>query len=627
MQWDIMLNRCYAYLIVLLLLLPAAPARGEDTSDDLSLDIAATEARPVSTTLSPRPTSKVAENVTIVTAEQIKALNAHSLAEVLQTVPGIYVFNTRTPGGFTFFTLQGEDDGNANTLLFIDGVSQGNLLQGTNDPGLIPVQHIERVEIIKGSASAAWGAALGGVINVVTKSPEPGRPYSGMASASYGERNTADLIAELSGTSHGVGYYLMGGNLHSAGLLPNNGINRNNLYGKLNYELPTKGSLTIGSSYIGSKRGSTEVYAFDFAPPFNESDYNKDHRYYSFIKFTYPLLPDLTLEMFGHDSKLKGQSINSDDVTMTPGLMAPYAHYVLDERNSGAKVKLIWGDSSRNLTSGIDYLHSRITQVDQLNSPTPFDVDRSRDNLSYYANGTLSFGRLTLLPGIRYDKTGLDENTINYTLGATYQLTGKTLLRGYGARGFAMPSAVLQNVPQRIWTLQTGIESEAIPYLWLKGTFFYNHIWKIQDFQDDPPTFHERDRQGFEIEAKTFPLNGFSLSGGYTYTDTRDSDTKERIKGVPVSLVKLALNYSKPAWGTSGLLTGNYAFLNMDDWHYSHDRPMIWNLHLTQQLSPGKELSPELFFNLNNIFNGAQYWDYWYKTAPRWVEGGVRFSF
>ena len=48
---------------------------------------------------------------------------------------------------------------------------------------------------------------------------------------------------------------------------------------------------------------------------------------------------------------------------------------------------------------------------------------------------------------------------------------------------------------------------------------------------------------------------------------------------------------------------------------------------LLAQLQPGKELSPELFFSARNLFNGERYWDYWYKNAGRWLEGGVRFRF
>jgi len=541
----------------------ATVVRADQGDDGFDLNSLLVEEPPkVVTSRTPRPISKIAENVTVITSDDIARLNAHSLSDVLQTVPGLYVQNTRTPGDFTFFSLQGLSDAYSSILLLVDGINQGTLVQGFIDPGMIPVQHIERIEVIKGAASAAWGAALGGVVNVVTKNPETSRPYSGTVSASYGEKQTSDLSAELSGTSNRIGYYLTGGNLHSDGLLANNGTNRNSLYAKLTYDLPSKGNLTFGISNIETRRGLLEVYDLDF--DYTEHDSNRARRYHSFLTFSYPLQPDLTLELTGHDSTFHNQTIFGS-LDETTGSVVNNTDYILDQRNSGGKAKLTWGDSHRNLVTGIEYLHSSVTEKNLLD-PDQAVLDRRRDSLSLYANATYSFDRLTLLPGIRYDKTGLDEDTTNYTLGATYRLGAATLLRGYWATGYGMPLALLKSVPARVRTFQAGIESEAVPYLWLKGTYFYNHIWHIQDYFGNPDVYATHDLQGFELEARTVPIAGVSFKGGYTFTEARDKDTDQTIKGVPVHLAKLALTYAGPFRGTDLLLSGNYAWLNMDYW-------------------------------------------------------------
>lgn len=611
-----------------LLLCAAAPVWADQPDDGLNVVDLVAEEKPVDAPVrSPRPISKIAENVTVITSDEIARLNAHSLADVLQTVPGLHVQDTRTPGSFTFFSIQGQDDGYATILFLVDGINQGTLVQGFIDPGMFPVQNIERVEIIKGSASAAWGAALGGVVNVVTKNPEANRPFSGTASASYGEKKTSDLGAELSGSSNGIGYYLSGGNLHSDGLLPNNGVNSNSLYAKLSFDLPAKGNLTTGISYLESRRGLLEVYDLDFR--YTEHDDTTTRRYHSFLAFTYPLVPDLGLELMLYDSKFHNQTSWGEKTDV----VAYYTDFTLDQRNTGGKAKLTWGDSRRNLVTGVEFLHSSMTEKDRLN-PDRGVLDRDRDSLSLYANATYTLGNLTLLPGIRYDKTGLDEDTTNYTIGATYRLGDATLLRGYWATGYGMPNALLKNIPARVRTFQAGIESEAVPYLWLKGTYFFNHIWHFQDFRRDPALFYTDDYQGFEVEARTVPVAGFSIKGGYTFTEAKDKTSGQTIRGVPVHLAKLGLSHVNRSLGTDLLLSGRYAWLNMDSWnpdhtwsHRPHYNPIIWDLHLTQKLLPESELSPELFFNVNNIFNGSQYWDYWYKNTGRWIEGGVRVRF
>ena len=80
----------------------------------------------------PRPTSKIAENITVITADDITRINAHTLADVLQTVPGIQLDVVRTPGSSSFFNIQGEY--NTQIMVMIDGVPQQNFNQNQAVP-------------------------------------------------------------------------------------------------------------------------------------------------------------------------------------------------------------------------------------------------------------------------------------------------------------------------------------------------------------------------------------------------------------------------------------------------------------------------------------------------------------
>ncbi len=579
---------------------------------------------PVTTSRSPRPSSRIAENVTVITADDIVRLNAHTLSDVLQTVPGIQLDYLRTPSSFTYFNIQGAL--NTTVLVLIDGIRQNDFDQNMALPGLIPVQEIERIEIIKGAASASWGSALGGVINIITKSPNPERPVAGMVSGSIGSKFTADTRAELSGTKERFGYYLTASNLRSDGFATNTATNMNNLYGKLMYTLPGNGTVTFGLSQLNAKPGvDGGVYSDGFY-----HDNNEFSRTNSFLKLYQPLGANLSLDIDGfitrRDEHAKRHYVDLDGVVYDND-------WNLRDATRNTNARITWGDSEHQLVTGAEFVHANAS-VKDLTGSSPFSYDRNWDRWALYGNGTYTIDKLTVLPGIRFDRTGLVGDNMSYTLGATYQLTDNTTLRTYAAQGFSLPN--LNTAPnlqiQKIKTIQCGIESGAVPYLWLKGTYFYNVLRDSQSSQiSQAPT--NQNRQGFEVEFWTIPLFDFSLAGGYTYLYAKNSDTGAQLQSdigqaVPPHIVKLALNYSKTELGLRGTLTGNYVRWNAVADSSARDNGMIWDLHLNWKVKPQSDLSPELFFSGHNLFNGIQTAESTLNiNAPRWFEGGVRVNF
>jgi vitamin B12 transporter len=218
---------------------------------------------------------------------------------------------------------------------------------------------------------------------------------------------------------------------------------------------------------------------------------------------------------------------------------------------------------------------------------------------------------------------------VSYTLGATYRLTDKSILRAYFARGYSRALGVTTNAsPQKGWTGQIGAETGDIPYFWFKGTLFYNDTWNMPSVNDGNLSTSSQIRQGFEIEIRTVPLYGFSLNSGDTLADLRNKESRIRVQGTPGDLIKLSIIYDNPTWGLHGILNGNYVWWNgSSNNSATEDRNFLCNLHLTQKLLPGNELSPELFLNAFNLFNSAQYGIGQFPNTGRWLEGGVRCRF
>ncbi len=302
--------RFLAALCLALAMLPCPAAWGEEADDALGL-FSAWQEEASTASRAPKPLSQTAENVTVVTAPEIEALNAHTLADVLDTIPGIQVQHNGGPG-ITAYTFIQSIDFNF-TQVYVDGVSITNLASGFSDVALIPANIIERVEIVKGAASSAWGQALGGVINVITKSPERGRAMGGTASASIGSRTTTDDSLELSGTRDRLGYYLSGSFLGSNGLLPNTQDAINNAYGKLTYELPNHGLLWGTFFYTHADMGDL------FAPAYDLKELGFKRYLLGSAGLRYPLNDRLELEVSGHHTYNRVDNPTSTSVTAHPG--------------------------------------------------------------------------------------------------------------------------------------------------------------------------------------------------------------------------------------------------------------------------------------------------------------------
>jgi vitamin B12 transporter len=608
-----------------------APASAQE-SDEIAYSLGLAGDEPLSVSPFPRPVSKIAENLTVITADDISRLNAHTVAEVLQTVPGIHLTQLQSPGSSVFFTMLSASSNHI--LVQLDGVPLNFLsLENISEIGEIPVQMIDRIEIIKGASSAAWGSSLGGVINITTKSPAQDRQIGGTLSGAIAEKKTSDLRAEVTGTVERFGYYLTGGNIHSDGLTYGNGNNLNHLFGKFRYDLPDSGSVTMGVDLRDNTMKMLRLDDISVGPGMSGFLSEGDVRYLnSYLSIHYPLTDRLALEMKGRGGE---RSMHDERFILSP--LMQIKNGKVRERYYGAALGLNWGDAERNLAAGVEYDHNDFSQREPIRNQPQINFEKSLDRISNYINGTFTLGRLSVLPGVRADRTSQYEDAFSYTLGSTFRLSDSTLLRGYAARGYSMP--MINNIEianggrqlQNIQTLQVGSESSAIPYLWLKGTLFYNKIWNIQTFDPALMALVLRDHytRGLDLEFRTSPFYGLALAGGYTFTDGWEKETGQTLDSDQMGArqgAKLALNYDYPRCGLRGALTGNYV-----DWYYRtsdhRDTAVTWDLHLNQQLLPDDDLSPELFFSVRNIFNGAQYQSPYYPNTPRWFEGGVRYRF
>ena len=141
------------------------------------------------------PLAQAPAVASVITAEDIEAMGARHLAEVLEMVPGLHVVPSTERPLDPVFSIRGiHSQSNAQVLTLIDGVrAESALIGGPIFPVRFPVSSIARIEVIRGPGSALYGAdAFAGVINIVTKGAEDfvdGRGQAGVRLGSFGSRD------------------------------------------------------------------------------------------------------------------------------------------------------------------------------------------------------------------------------------------------------------------------------------------------------------------------------------------------------------------------------------------------------------------------------------------------------
>ena len=155
------------------LLVQMSGALAQTSSDEEELALVYGDKSTISiATGSPQPLRRAPAVATVITAEEIAAMGALDLDEVLETVPGIHVSRS-TQIYSPLYMIRGiHSEFNPQTLMLQNGVPMTTLFVGNrgNIWGGLPVENIARIEIIRGPGSALYGAdAYSGVINIITK--------------------------------------------------------------------------------------------------------------------------------------------------------------------------------------------------------------------------------------------------------------------------------------------------------------------------------------------------------------------------------------------------------------------------------------------------------------------------
>ena len=205
----------FLFLVLFFSLISFSPLHAESKNDDNPVTM---EEVVVTATRDKQETRKVPANVTVITAEDISKSGATTVVEVLDKLESIQFRTSSGNSSQAYIDMRGfgGDNPYGKTLVMLDGRRLNRTDMSSIDWLQMPVNNIERIEVVRGPGSVLYGdAAIGGVINIITKKGK-GEPKfnASLLAGSYGLNNER---ASVTGATNKWTYSVTGENNYNSG--------------------------------------------------------------------------------------------------------------------------------------------------------------------------------------------------------------------------------------------------------------------------------------------------------------------------------------------------------------------------------------------------------------------------
>ena len=432
----------------------AASAQSTSTANTVELDrLVITASR------NELPVSHVPARITLIDAQDIERTGALTAPDTLKRNSTVDLIQYPAGGGLSGVGIRGfrpEFSGtNQRTLVLLDGRPAG-----VTSLGNLSLDNIDRIEVLKGPASALYGSsAMGGVVNFITR--QSSGPLRGSVSAKVGSFETFDVRAHTGGNltaridADFAVRHVEAGDYEIAGLgewyrtsyESNSGTFRVGATLAAGWRLDVKGDF-----FLGRNLGSPGAYSDGMTA---KSSKDLDH--------------------YGADVRLRGRvgdhavqatvfgSREYQKVYQEPATATAYRSGIRDTTFRGAQLQDAWGIlDPLTLTYGFDYLMVKndAKSYNAANARITASPGDTQEIYGYFADAafTLLDDRLIFNAGARYDEvTGTvrpnaysptnrpgsrDFATTNPRAGVVFKPSGGWRLHATAGRAFVSPSAL-----------------------------------------------------------------------------------------------------------------------------------------------------------------------------------------
>ncbi len=529
----------------------AADEEGSETDESKSVVM---EEVVVTATRYEEEVSTVPANATVITEEDIANSTAKDIPSILRTQVGVHVTDITGNRRTYRVDLRGfGETAQSNTLVLVDGrrINQSDL-SGT-DWALIPLDRVERIEIIRGGrGSTLYGDnATGGVINIITKEGEAFEVGGELAGGSY---DTFSANAYVSGTQKDLSYALSGSYYDSDGYRDNSDTEAKDFGLNLGYLLGDIAKMSLSGGYHKDDTGMPgALKASDFAAGASRTDTTHPDDFADVDDYYIKLLPEA---FFLEDSLFQFDlSFRERDSLFFSSFTGGTFEGNTEIKTVIASPQFIFREQvfglNNKLTFGLDYVKS---EEDILNTtsffgpPTTDEFSLEKENYGYYIHDEIYvLENLALSGGYRYDKVkykfapstpdeaDYDENL--FTAGINYNFYKDAYIYFSYSESFRYPvldelfnfftNSITTLVPQTSDDYELGVRHHFTNSLNAginlfridtENEIFFNPAGGPFGFGANENLDGETRREGVEIAVgKT--IKNVTLRGSYTYTD------------------------------------------------------------------------------------------------------------
>lgn len=572
----------------------------------------------VTATKTPHSLKDVPIATSIITRKEIEKTNAQTAGDILKCLPGIHL----NSNGFSRSTVKIHGLPSKYTLVLVDGHRLKGRHAESIDLDHIPIDMIDKIEVIKGPTSVLYGSdAVAGVINIVTKSSPVKSTFDGFTS--YGTGDTLRAMLSYGSQVGKFRYLLCGSKNKSDNMGSGYEYDGYNAQGKFEYDFNESNRLVLGIGY------------FD-----EEGDYLDDERFN--LNLTWRVGIDKVSYLI-----VKGYRYQSDRLDARPGREPR----TWDEDTTRGEVQYgrMFGENNL-VTLGMESRHDEI-------SYTLIEGKKSQTINSFFAQDEITLlTPLTLILAFRMDNHDRWGTEFIPKAGVFFRINEKTDLRASVGRGFLAPTLSQLYEEQYYHPWGGGFWLGGNPDLKpesslgynfdLEHRFTNNFLARVSLFRNnlkDMITSEKTDEtidgkpvhrsininkaysQGMELELNT--QLGKSITGviSYTYLETQNVSTGKEFPYSPRHTVNFILNYFNRELGFNLNLVGKYIgkrYTNTSNTQ-SLDECYLADIKITKKIF--KDLS--FFVAVDNIFNEKLEKESKYFRQGRTYTAGMRMHF